>query len=104
MLLAAVLLSVMAGLFEPWGRIGGAWSVVVSLLYLGIAAGPVASWAAMSVARALPTVVTSLGFLGVPAIGLVISTIWMGEPVTPALILGSSLIGLGLVAVMTARQ
>jgi drug/metabolite transporter (DMT)-like permease len=104
MLLAAVLLSVMAGLFEPWGRIDGAWSVIVSLLYLGIAAGPVASWAAMSVARALPTVVTSLGFLGVPAIGLVISTIWMGEPVTPSLILGSLLIGLGLVVVMTARQ
>jgi len=56
------------------------------------------------VARALPTVVTSLGFLGVPAIGLVISTLWLGEAVTPTLVLGAVLIALGLILVITARQ
>jgi len=60
--------------------------------------------AATSVARALPTVVTSLGFLGVPAIGLVISTLWLGEAVTPTLVLGAVLIALGLILVITARQ
>jgi drug/metabolite transporter (DMT)-like permease len=104
LLLAAVLLTLFAVLFEPEGYIAPRGGVLLPLVYLGVVAGPAAAWAATSVARALPTVVTSLGFLGVPAIGLVISTIWMGEPVTPALILGSSLIGLGLVVVMTARQ
>jgi drug/metabolite transporter (DMT)-like permease len=104
MLLAAVLLAAFAALFEPAGHIAPRSSVVLSLLYLGIFAGPAASWASTSVARALPTVVTSLGFLGVPAIGLVISTLWLGETITAALIAGAVLIGLGLILVMTARR
>jgi drug/metabolite transporter (DMT)-like permease len=56
------------------------------------------------VARALPILVSSLGFLGVPVLGLVISTLWMGERITPALLAGTILIGFGLVLVMTARQ
>jgi drug/metabolite transporter (DMT)-like permease len=104
MLLASVLLVILAALFEPDGRIGTEPSVLLALLYLGIPCGPLASWAATSVARALPTLVSSLGFLGVPALGLVISTLWMGEAVTPALLGGTALIGAGLVLVMTARQ
>jgi drug/metabolite transporter (DMT)-like permease len=104
MLLAAALLTMLAFLFEPAGRIETRGSVLLSLLYLGIFAGPVASWSATSVARALPTLVSSLGFLGVPAIGLIISTVWMGETITPALLVGTGLIGLGLVLVITARQ
>jgi drug/metabolite transporter (DMT)-like permease len=104
MLLAALLLTIFAALFEPAGHIAPRSGVLLPLVYLGIFAGPAASWASTSVARALPTVVTSLGFLGVPAIGLVISTLWLGETVTPALISGGLLIALGLVLVITARQ
>jgi drug/metabolite transporter (DMT)-like permease len=104
LLLAAVLLTLFAVLFEPEGRIAPRGGVLLSLIYLGVVAGPAAAWAATSVARALPTVVTSLGFLGVPAIGLVISTLWLGEAVTPTLVLGAVLIALGLILVITARQ
>ena len=104
LLLAAVLLTLFAVLFEPQGRIAPSGGVLLSLIYLGVVAGPAAAWAATSVARALPTVVTSLGFLGVPAIGLVISTLWLGEAVTPTLVLGAVLIALGLILVITARQ
>jgi drug/metabolite transporter (DMT)-like permease len=104
LLLAAVLLTLFAALFEPEGRIAPRGDVLLSLLYLGIVAGPAAAWAATSVARALPTVVTSLGFLGVPAIGLVISTLWLGEAITPSLVLGAVLIALGLILVITARE
>jgi drug/metabolite transporter (DMT)-like permease len=104
LLLAAVALTVLAALFEPTGRITPHGSVLLSLIYLGIFAGPAAAWAATSVARALPTVVTSLGFLGVPAIGLVISTLWLGEAITVPLILGGVLIALGLSLVITARR
>lgn len=104
LLLAAVLLALFAVIFEPEGRIAQRGGVLLSLIYLGVVAGPAAAWAATSVARALPTVVTSLGFLGVPAIGLVISTLWLGEAVTPTLVLGAVLIALGLILVITARQ
>jgi drug/metabolite transporter (DMT)-like permease len=104
MLLAAILLTIFAALFEPGGHIAPRGGVLLPLVYLGVFAGPAASWASTSVARALPTVVTSLGFLGVPAIGLVISTLWLGETVTLALIAGGVLIALGLVLVITARQ
>jgi drug/metabolite transporter (DMT)-like permease len=104
MLLAALLLTPAAALFEPEGHVELGGSVLAALLYLGIAAGPAGSWAATMVARALPILVSSLGFLGVPAFGLVISTLWMGEQITPALVGGTGLIGLGLVLVMTARQ
>ena len=104
LLLAAVLLTLFAVLFEPQGRIAPSGGVLLSLIYLGVVAGPAAAWAATSVARALPTVVTSLGFLGVPAIGLVISTLWLGEAVTPTLVLGAVLIALGLILIITARQ
>jgi drug/metabolite transporter (DMT)-like permease len=104
MLLAAILLVLFAAVFEPGGHIATRGGVLLPLIYLGVFAGPAASWASTSVARALPTVVTSLGFLGVPAIGLVISTLWLGEAITPALIAGGVLIALGLVLVITARQ
>jgi hypothetical protein len=71
MLLAAVLLTPMAALLEPDGHIERGGSVLLALLYLGIV-GPAGAWAATSVARALPILVSSLGFLGVPVLGLVI--------------------------------
>jgi drug/metabolite transporter (DMT)-like permease len=104
MLLAAILLIVFAALFEPDGHIALRSGELLPLVYLGVFAGPAASWASTSVARTLPTVVTSLGFLGVPAIGLVISTLWLGETITPALVAGGSLIALGLILVVTARS
>jgi drug/metabolite transporter (DMT)-like permease len=103
MLLAALLLTAMAALLEPDGHIERSGNVLLTLAYLGIV-GPAGAWAATSVARALPILVSSLGFLGVPVLGLVISTLWMGEQVTPALLAGTALIGFGLVLVMTARQ
>jgi drug/metabolite transporter (DMT)-like permease len=104
LLLAALLLTPAAALFEPDGHIELGGSVLAALLYLGIGAGPAGAWAATSVARAVPILVSSLGFLGVPAFGLVISTLWMGEVITKSLVGGTVLIGLGLVLVMTARQ
>jgi drug/metabolite transporter (DMT)-like permease len=103
MLLAALLLTPMAALLEPDGHVELGGSVLAALLYLGIV-GPGGAWAATSVARALPILVSSLGFLGVPVLGLVISTLWMGERITPALLAGTMLIGFGLILVMTARQ
>jgi drug/metabolite transporter (DMT)-like permease len=104
MLLAAVLLTVWATLFEPAGHLDRSLSVALALGYLGVG-GPIATWAATSVSRALPMLVSSIGFLGVPVLGVTVSSLWMGEPLTPSLMLGGLLIlaGVALVAITGAR-
>jgi drug/metabolite transporter (DMT)-like permease len=73
--------------------------VVLTLIYVGLLGGPVAIWAATSVSRALPTLVSSLGFLGVPVLGVIVSTQWLGESLTSPLVVGAMLVLLGLVIV-----
>jgi drug/metabolite transporter (DMT)-like permease len=51
----------------------------------------------------LPTVVSSLGFLGIPALGLVISTLALGEPMSWPLAIGAVLIGAGVALATVAR-
>ncbi|MFI4988450.1 MAG: DMT family transporter [Alphaproteobacteria bacterium] len=104
-LIATVLLALLAAVFEPAGSLGRSRDVMLALLYIGIVAGPLATWAATSVARALPTLATSLGFLAVPVLGMLISTLWLGEPVTATLAGGALLVllGLALVAFGSAR-
>jgi drug/metabolite transporter (DMT)-like permease len=106
MLLATILLGGLALAAEPGGGLPPRWPVALSLAYLGIIAGPIASSSAMSVARALPTVVSSIGFLGVPVVGIVLSTLWLGEPVSWPLATGALLVllGLGLVALSGGRR
>lgn len=76
------------------GRAGAA------LAFLGLLAGPVGTWCIMQSTVALPVVVASLGFLATPAIGLLLSALWLGEPITADLLAGAALI-LGGVAVAT---
>jgi len=48
--------------------------------------------------------VSSLGFLGIPALGLILSTTLLGEQLTWSLALGSALIGLGVVLAVIRRR
>jgi drug/metabolite transporter (DMT)-like permease len=73
--------------------------LVIALVWLGVVSGPIGTWTAIMASRALPTLVTSLGFLCVPLLGIVLSTVWLGEPLGLELIAGSALILLGLVLV-----
>jgi drug/metabolite transporter (DMT)-like permease len=84
LLFATVIPIPLAAIFEPEGGVGGQPAVFVSLIYVGVIAGPIGTWAATSVARALSPLTTSLGFLAVPALGMLISTIWLGEALTAA--------------------
>jgi drug/metabolite transporter (DMT)-like permease len=105
MLLATALLAILAAWAEPDGRLGLHGAALPCLLFLGIIAGPLGSWAAMTVQRALPLVVSSLGFLGVPVAGVAVSLLWLGEPLTPSLVTGSVLIIGGLAMVtLGARE
>lgn len=96
-LIASVLLGVLLLVEAPPGGIGNdphAWG---ALAYIGFVAGPLGTWCVMEATARLPTVVSSVGFLATPAVGIVLSNLLLGEPFTPDLLAGSALI-LGSVA------
>lgn len=104
MLYAAVLLIPLALLAEPEGRIGWSMTALVPLAFIGFVAGPLITWSTTSVARMLPSVAASLGFLLTPAAGIALSTLWLGEPLGLDLLLGAGLVLAGAtVAILAGR-
>lgn len=69
-----------------------------ALALIGVAIGPFGTWCVMQATVSLPTVVASVGFLGAPVVGLVLSALWLGEGLTPDLLAGAALILGGVVA------
>ncbi|TQF81838.1 DMT family transporter [Elioraea sp. Yellowstone] len=102
--LAALVLLPAAVLLEPAGGVRLTAQSVAALAFLGVFGGPVATWAASSVSRALPALVASVGFLGVPLVSLAISVAVLGEPVTRALAVGGGLILSALLILAVRRQ
>ena len=82
------------------------WSgeLLLVLIYNGPIASAFCFWAAVTVTRALPAITTSLGFLGVPVVGVAISALSLGEAVTVTLLAGFGLILAGLLLVNLADQ
>ncbi len=85
-LLPLVLWEAPHGQFAP-GPV--AWG---AMAYIGFLAGPVGTWCIMEATVLLPTMVTSVGFLATPAVGLVLSNLVLGEAFTLELLAGSALI------------
>jgi drug/metabolite transporter (DMT)-like permease len=90
--------------FAAWvmeGPFRGEWSwqVIAMLLYNGPLATAFAFWAAVSLQRALPSTTVSLSYLAVPTWGLAASTLWLGEALPASLVLGGTLILLGVAAI-----
>ena len=86
MLLATAI--VMSLAFAVDGVPAVTWSVrlVALLLYAGIPGTAVAYWATALASRNLPAVTTSLGLLATPVLSVVVATLWLGEPLTLALV------------------
>lgn len=78
-----------------WSRTG-----LLCLGLIGLVMAPIGTWCVMQATTALPLVVASVGFLAGPAVGLLISVIWLHEPFTISIGLGAALIlgGAGLAA------
>ena len=92
--LAALLLAPVALWREPLGGIGpGAWWQAV---FVGAVAGPLGTWATIEAGRRPPGAVVSLGFLMVPAIGVVVSSLWLGETLGWDVLLGGGLIAVSV--------
>jgi drug/metabolite transporter (DMT)-like permease len=105
MTVATVLLWVLAPIAEPQGHLDSdKWQLWMALLYIGVVAGPTATWASVSVARALPPITAALAMLGVPLLGIASSVLLLGESVTTALVLGTLLVIAGIAIVILDRR
>lgn len=93
LLLAAPPLLAGALLFEADWRPQPSGELALILLHNGVVATGFCYWAVFTVTRALPTVSTSLGYLGVPMAGVASSALVLGEP------LSASVVG-GLLAIL----
>ncbi len=90
----AVLLP-LAILIEPQGGIGReAW---VHAAFIGLLAAPIGTWCVIEATSRLPGAVASVWFLLVPVVGVVVSALWLGEPIGWDVILGGALIALSVV-------
>ncbi len=96
MLLAAGVLSGFAGFREGPLVIPSGYAPIAILLFTGLIATGFCYWAAVVASRALPAMVSSLGFLGVPVVGILSSSLVLFEPLSGVLIAGLVLILLGI--------
>ena len=88
--LGALVLAPLALLVEPAGGIGPAsWP---HMLFIGLIAAPLGTWSVVEAGRRLPGAVASVGFLLVPAFGVTLSAVWLGEPIGWDVILAGMLI------------
>jgi drug/metabolite transporter (DMT)-like permease len=98
MLLAGVVTCALAFGLESDGFVNWTPSLISTLLYTGIAATAFGYWASIVVSKALPVTTSSIGFLGVPVVGLLSSVVWLGEEFTLSLGLALALIVTGMLA------
>jgi drug/metabolite transporter (DMT)-like permease len=102
MSLALVLLLPATVLLEGRGAIEWNGTVVALLLYNGPIATAFCFWAANYISSALPAITTSLSFLGVPAVGILLSLLSLGERPDTMLLIGFGFILAGVVLVNRA--
>ena len=95
-LLATVVLTALAAVFE--GRPTIIWTsrLVVALGYSGIVGNVLGFWAMTVVNRSVPATTTSIGILATPVVGIASSAILLGETVDTQLIIAATMILLGM--------
>jgi drug/metabolite transporter (DMT)-like permease len=75
-------------------------NLVGAFLFAGIGGTALAHWAMVMINRSLPATVTSLGLLATPVMGVVLSALFLGEPVSLSLLAAMAMI-LGGIAIGT---
>ncbi len=67
-------------------------TVVLLVLYASLPGSALAYWAVAMASRKLPAVTTSLGLLATPVVSVIAARVFLGEPLTPALMVAIVLI------------
>ena len=104
LLTACVVASVFAAIFEgrpSFEMTGTVWSLY---LYTGLVCSALGNWAVTTAIRNLPSAVSTVGFLGVPVLALIISITFLGERLTISLGLGILLIIGGITVVTISKD
>jgi drug/metabolite transporter (DMT)-like permease len=99
---ASIALVILTAIVEPQGYIGTEPRTLALMAVLGGFLSPFGSWMSLIVQRALPAIISSLGFLAAPVVGLSVSALWLGEPITGDLVVGGMLILGGIVIITLA--
>jgi len=99
LIVAGVPIGILALVFErgDWQPLDG--TALLVLAFNGPISTAFAIWAWITVNRALPAITSSLGSLGVPAVGLIASVVALGETLDVATVAGLAFIVGGLVLV-----
>ena len=79
---------------EPTVTIHWNATLLLSLIYTGFLVTGLSYWSGIVVNRELPTIVVSLGFLAVPVFSLLVSAIYLHEPI-------SLLTGIAMILILT---
>lgn len=95
-LLAFFLLTLLALFFEGIPNISPNANLIWQFAYSGLLATAFGFWAITTVNRCLPAIVTSLGMLATPIVGIACSQIVLGETLDTRLLLAGSLILIGI--------
>jgi drug/metabolite transporter (DMT)-like permease len=104
LLLAFLLLLPLAAAIDGGAAIQWNGTLIAVILYNGPLATAFCFWASTSISRALPAITSSLSFLAVPAMGIALSTLTLGEPLTLTLLGGFGLILAGVALVNLADR
>ncbi len=96
LLLATLLSAVCAWLME--GELQVAWSSALGwqLAYSGLAATAFGFWGMTVINKHLPAIITSLGLLATPIVGMMFSQYMLGEALDSVLLMAGSLIFIGI--------
>ncbi len=88
--LGTLLLLPLAWWREPAGGVGlGAWPHAA---FIGGVAAPIGTWATIEAGRRLSGTLASLGFLMIPTLGVLLSNLWLQEPLGWEVLLGGALV------------
>jgi drug/metabolite transporter (DMT)-like permease len=102
LLIALVPLVAAALILESGRAIHWPPSAIAAVLYSGPLATALAFWLSQSISRSLSPLSATMGFLAVPVVGLVSSSIILGEPLTVLDLIGAAITFLGIVVVSLA--
>jgi drug/metabolite transporter (DMT)-like permease len=99
LLVAVVPLALLAVALEPGTPVRWEPATVAILLYSGPLATAFAFWASQSITRSLGPLAATVGFLGVPVVGLASGALILGERLTAVDVAGFVLVAAGVVLV-----